>query len=137
MTIRKKPPQARSQRAVREGRFEEALERFNKEQARKVALSLGRFHAEYVKPIEIQGAEVVATVDALEAFAKETTELCAAMVARLAYLELPIWERAWLRLRSTWNRTFRQASKDCDPRVTVSEIAVPIPATTEASGETS
>jgi len=62
-----RPPQ----QAVRVGRFEQAMERFNAEMGQKVAASLAEYHKRYVSPLE----------------------------ARILVLETPWYRRAWAWIR--------------------------------------
>ena len=55
---RRSPPQAKSQRAVREARFEATLEAFNQEIAAKTAMTLGEYHRRWVDPLEQRIANI-------------------------------------------------------------------------------
>lgn len=96
MKAKKPPPQARSQRAVREGRFNETLDRMNKDMGQKVARTVYTFYENSVRPLEQSVATLAecrlndrAWVDTLE--------------ARILQLETPWYQKLWVRISSMWS----------------------------------
>jgi len=104
VTLKKKaPPQAMSQRAVREGRFNETLERMNKDMGQKVARSMAQFYINSVKPLEDKISEQSGFVDSLRDGEIHVVRRLYELEDRVAYMSLPVWQRAWIRLRHAWD----------------------------------